>query len=151
MPFFSDVVRALTTFLTRRRGQRLSCANDTACSHISESALDASIVGEAFRCLSRFFRAMSNHIFSHDESRQSGPIPPLRTHLQTGGAGRNCGAMAVLKEHYVLLLGHKKEFVRTLAAESFALLVRKLHGAALRAHVRQLGSSAFVLFTYHIE
>ena len=143
LPFFADVVRSLATYLLGRPGKQSNDSDDAPASR-ANSAVDADIAGHVFRCLSRFFRVMSVHIFCREESQ---PVPALST-PQTDTRRQveyRPGAIAVLKEHYTLLLGHKNEFVRSLAAESIAVLVRKLRGKALRAHLCQLGPFKYIL------
>ena len=90
--------------------------------------LDVIVVEAAFRALSYVFRYDSNLVTSSKVGKGEG-----------GGYGSRSGTLEPIRQYYGATLAHRRDYVRRLAAETYAPLVRRLKSDSARAkHLRRV-------------
>ena len=95
---------------------------------------DVAIMESAFRTLSYVFRYDSFILLNNDSLPPTGGAVDI-THAKKN----NSECLDTMRKYYGLTLAHRQEFVRRLAAETFAPLIRKLNNnSARKKHIRRV-------------
>jgi len=93
--------------------------------------LDVMVVEAAFRALSYVFRYDSNLLLSSSKDEKS--------EYGGGGGGDGSNNLEPMRQFYGATLAHRRDYVRRLAAETYAPLVRRLKSDSARAkHIRRV-------------